>query len=337
MSRTSFAHLTPGRGERASGMVRVPGIEPAWEIPAFVLRGGDPGPTLAVTAGIHCAEYPGIAAALRLARETDPAELRGTLIVVPLVNTPGFYERSMYTNPRDGKNINRTFPGRPDGTPAERLTHFLTTELLSGSDAYVDLHGGDLIEALIPFTLYPRTGREAVDRQSEALAEAFDLDFILAVGADAVPGASYTAAAGLGVPAIIAEVGQQGILDPAAVERHVRGLRNVLIRLGMISGQEVLYASPRRLERFVWLRAPTQGLFYPAVSAGQTVEAGQPVGEVRDLFGEPVGDLRAPASGPVLFVVTALAVRRDDPLLGIGEEQSAEGRTVQGEHPNKTL
>jgi len=323
MSTVSFATLTPGRGERAHGMVRVPGIEPAWEIPAYVIRGRVAGPTLAVTAGIHGAEYPGIAAALRLARETDPAELRGTLIVVPLVNTPGFYERSMYTNPRDGKNINRTFPGSPDGTPAERLTHFLTTELIAGSDAYVDLHGGDLVEALIPFTLYQRTGRAAVDSQAEALAEAFDLDFILAVGAGAVPGASYTAAASLGVPAVIAEVGQQGILDPAAVERHVRGLRNVLIRLGMTSGQEVLYATPRHLERFVWLHASAPGLFYPAVSAGQTVEAGQPVGDVRDLFGETVQDLRAPAAGPVLFVVTALAVRQGDPLLGIGEISSS--------------
>lgn len=318
MSKASFVTLKPGRGERAHGMVRIPGIEPAWEIPAYVLRGKETGPTLAITAGIHCAEYPGIAAALRVAQETDPAELRGTLIILPLVNTPGFFERSMYTNPRDNKNINRTFPGKADGSPSERVTHFLTTELIKHADAYIDLHGGDVIEALIPFTLYQRTGRAAVDSQSEALAQAFDLDFVLAAEPDAIAGASYTAAAKLGIPAVITEVGQQGIFDPASVERHVRGIRNVLLRLKMVEGQEVLYANPKRLERFEWLHAKAQGLYYPAVGVGQNVEKGQAIGEVRDLFGEVQQELKAPESGPVLFIVTALAVRKGDPLIGIG-------------------
>src|SRR5438309_10972164 len=111
MSRTQFGGLAPEAGRRAVGWVGVPGVEPPWEMPAFVIRGRQPGPTLAVTAGIHAAEYPGIASATRLARDVDPAALRGTLIVVSPVNRPGFYERSMYTNPLDGKNINRTFPG----------------------------------------------------------------------------------------------------------------------------------------------------------------------------------------------------------------------------------
>jgi len=322
MSRTAFAGLKARRGERAQGMVRVPGVEPAWEMPAVVIRGAEQGPTLAVTAGVHCAEYPGIAAAIRLGQELDPAALRGTVIVVPLVNTPGFYERSMYTTPRDGKNINRTFPGRSDGSPSERVTHFLTTELLRGCDAYLDLHGGDMIEALIPFTIYPQTQVAAVDRTAEAMAEAFDLDYILAASPDAVPGASYTAAARMGIPAILAEVGQQGILDPGSVERHVRGVTNVLRQLGMLEGQQVRYASPRRLTRFAWLHAEAQGAFYPAVGAGEPVVEGQVVGEVRDLFGRPLQVLTAPAGGPVLFVVTALAVRKGDPLIGIGANQA---------------
>lgn len=318
MSKVSFAGLKPGKGERAQGMVAIPGVEPAWEIPAYVIRGKETGPTLAVTAGIHGAEYAGIGAALRLAQEADPAELRGNLIVVPLVNTPGFYERSMYTNPRDGKNINRTFPGKRDGSPSERVTHFLTNELIKGADAYIDLHGGDMIEALIPFTIYQRTGKADLDRRSEELAQALDLDFILAADAEAVPGASYTAAAVLGVPAVITEAGQQGVFESASVERHVRGTRNAMIRLKMVEGQEVLYANPRRLERFEWLRAKSDGLYYPTVGVGQNVEKGQAIGAIRDLFGEVQQELKAPESGAVLFVVSALAVRKGDPLIGIG-------------------
>src|SRR5438034_6530102 len=210
MSRTQFGGLAPDAGRRAVGWVRVPGVEPPWEMPAFVIRGRQPGPTLAVTAGIHAAEYPGIASATRLAREVDPAALRGTLIVVSPVNSPGFYERSMYTNPVDGKNINRTFPGDPAGSAAQRVTHFLTTELITGADAYVDLHGGDLIEALVPFAIYQQTGRADVDGRAQALADAYGLEYVLAAPADALRGTSYSAAARLGVPSILAEVGPPG-------------------------------------------------------------------------------------------------------------------------------
>lgn len=299
-------------------MLRVPGVEPAWEIPAFVIRGAESGPTLAITAGIHCAEYAGIAAAMRFAQEVDPATLKGTLIIAPLINTPGFYDRAIYTNPRDGKNINRTFPGKENGTASEKVTYFLTNEMIDGSDAYIDLHGGDMIESLIPFTLFQHTGKEKVDNVSEGIAQAFDLDYIVAAPPDAVPGASYTAAASLGVPGVITEIGQQGILEPASVERHVRGIANVLIRLGITQGQEVLYANPKRLSRFEWLRAKTDGAWHPSINVGQPVEEGKAIGEIRDLFGQPLQEIKAPLSGPVLFVVTAMAVRKGDTLLGIG-------------------
>jgi predicted deacylase len=326
MSRTYFAELKPKRGTRVQGVVSVPGVDPAWELPAFVIRGAKDGPTLAVTAGVHAAEYAGIAAAIQAGRTLDPQQLRGTVIIVPLVNTPGFYERSMYTNPRDGKNINRTFPGRSNGSTAERVTHFLTKELFTGADAYLDLHGGDVIESLIPFSLYQLTGKDEVDARSAELAEALDLDYILAVPPDSLHGGSYTAAAALGIPALIAEAGQQGIYDSAAAARHSRGLTNVLIRLGMVDGTEQRYGIPKRLARFAWLYADAQGLFYPSVAVGDLVQDGQNVGEIRDLFGEPLQTLHAEVSGPVLFLVTALAVNKGNPLMGVGTEEPGRSR-----------
>ncbi len=325
-SRASFAQLKPKRGARAQGFVRVPGLDPAWELPAFVIRGEEKGPTLAVTAGVHAAEYAGIAAAINAGRTVDPARLRGTMIIVPLVNTAGFYERAMYTNPRDGKNINRVFPGRANGSAAERVTHFLTQELFAGADAYIDLHGGDMIESLIPFSLYQITGKEKLDARSAELAEALDLDYILAVPSGSLQGASYAAAAALGIPALIAEAGQQGIYDKAAEARHTRGMGNVMIRLGMLDGTEQRYGIPKRLARFDWLYAKAQGLFYPGVAVGDLVQSGQAVGEVRDLFGEALQTLHADVSGPVLFLVTALAVRKGDPLMGVGTEEPGSSR-----------
>src|SRR5438309_11777757 len=118
MNRTQFGALAAEPGQRTHGWVRVPGVEPPWEMPAFVIRGRQPGPTLAVTGGIHAAEYPGIASATRLARAVDPAALRGTLIVVPPASRPGLYERSMHTNPVDGQNIHRTYAGAPADSAA---------------------------------------------------------------------------------------------------------------------------------------------------------------------------------------------------------------------------
>lgn len=319
MSIDSFGSLRPGPGEAARGWVAVPGVDPPWEIPAFVVRGTEPGPTLAVTAGMHAAEYPPIDAVARLCRTADPNAIHGTLIGIPLVNVPGFYERSLYVNPRDGKNVNRVFPGAADGSASERVARFLTDELFAGADAHVDVHAGDLVEALVPFTLYARTGDAALDDRSRAMAAAYGAPYMLGTNVDAVPGAAYAAAASLGVPAMIAEAGQQGIFDRASVERHVSGLRRVMSVAGLVDGDaEPPGGPPREMREFAWLRTDVSATYHPNVAVGDQVEEGQVIGELRDLFGETIRELPSPGSGVVLFLVTSLAVREGDPLLGVG-------------------
>ena len=180
------------------------------------------------------------------------------------------------------------------------------------------LHGGDLVESLIPFTIYRETGDPAIDARSRELADAYDLDYVLATPADAVPGASYAAAAALKIPAIIAEVGQQGIYEQDSVARHLRGLHNVLVNLEMQAGREERRHTPQLLKRFVWMYSSTAATYHPLVRVGEQVQEGRPVGELRDVFGDTVEKLDAPASGTVLFLVTSLAVRKGDPLLAIG-------------------
>lgn len=317
MGRTSFCNLRPEPEERVRGFVEVPGIEPAWEMPAWVVRGAEEGPTLAVTAGVHAAEYPPIAAATRFARSLDPASLKGTVIVVSLVNRPGFFARSLYVNPIDGQNLNRSFPGRPDGLPSERLAHFLMQELIGGADAYLDLHCGDLVEALVPFGSYRLTGDEELDDRSRRLVDAFGLPHVVVRAKDDLTGTAYAAAALAGVPAGLAEIGQQGIFEEASVAGHLAGLRNVLVSLGMVDAEYVPPAPPRRHMGSAWLRASVDAMWLPSVRCGDEVVAGQEVGELRDLFGELIERLQAPASGPVLFLVTSLAVPKDGPLLGV--------------------
>ena len=125
------------------------------EIPFAVIQGTRPGPRLLVTAGVHGSEFCSIEAAIRLMR-IPPEQIKGTLTILPIVNTQGFYKRSIYVMPQDGKNLNRMFPGRPDGSTSERVAHWLVTQAYPRADAYLDLHGGDLDEALVPFSIVPR-------------------------------------------------------------------------------------------------------------------------------------------------------------------------------------
>ncbi|MGB6772124.1 MAG: succinylglutamate desuccinylase/aspartoacylase family protein, partial [Candidatus Dormiibacterota bacterium] len=268
--------------------------------------------------GMHAAEYVPIEAVTRLTRWLDPTQLRGTVAAVLLVNSPGFYERSIYVNPRDGRNLNRSFPGDADGSPAEQVAAFLLEELIVGSDAYVDAHCGDLIEALSPFTLWTRAGDPAVAAKSQGMAAVYGFAHTLGVDPESVPGAAYASGALRGVPSIIAEIGQQGIVDEASVQGHFGGLQNVLAHLGMIQPVGGPVAAPVAMDRMVWQRTDISATYHPTVQVGDRVAEGQVVGEIRDIFGDTLSEVRAAAGGIVIFLVTSLAVKAGDPLIGVG-------------------
>ena len=124
------------------------------QIPYVDVRGAADGPHLTVIAGVHGTEYTSIAAVREFARSLDPAAVSGRVTAVPLVNLPAFWARSPFVVPDDGKNLNRCFPGDPSGTYAEALADAVFTRLVAGSDALLDLHAGDLPEALEPFAMY---------------------------------------------------------------------------------------------------------------------------------------------------------------------------------------
>lgn len=309
-------------GTRQELSLPIPGLDKTHAIPVIVLQGIEPGPTLTALAGVHGSEYGGISALLRLSQRISPTHLKGTLILAPLVSRAMFHQRSVYRSPMDGQNPNRSFPGHPEGSATQRLAHTVFQGLIQGSDYLVDLHAGDAIEALEPFSLYDGSAAEPVAQKARELALAFGLPYLLR---SSLSGSTYTAAARAGIPAIIAEIGGQGIWDPRAVERHLEGVGNVLCHLGMLSETPRQYPKPREFARFAWATAPQGGLFERKVEAGDTVEEGQPVGDLYDIFGRPVAQIPAPASGPVLFVNTALAISEGDPILGIAAGEMVGG------------
>jgi uncharacterized protein len=289
------------------------------DIPVVELTGAVDGPRLTVVAGVHGCEYAPMAAVRRWTKALAGRELRGSVRAVPVLNLPAFRARTPFLVPDDGKNLNRCFPGNPDGTLADRLAHAAFTQLIRGSDALIDVHAGDMVEALEPFALYDAGPAEA---RALELATAYGLGYVIRQepGPDrAVGGTTSTAAAEIGIPAIIAEAGGCGLVEAAAVAAHVHGLDQVLAVLGMTGPPATLAAAPVHLGRFLWLRSVIEGWWEPAVRPGEQVNEGQMLGTVSSLDGAQVlQSVTAPAPGVPMFITSSPAVAADGLLLGLG-------------------
>jgi predicted deacylase len=311
--------LVVERGATRRGFLKVgeTGAGPV-EMPVVVVHGARPGPTLCLTGGVHATEYPGQTAVRELTRQLDPATLAGTVIAVPVVNLPMFAARSGFVSPIDGLNLNRVAPGRPDGTMTELIAHTLFTEVLSLATHHIDCHGGDLGEALWPYAAYRVMGNADLDRTGEAMARCWSPGIITLFreGMPLIPtGTVTTEAAKRGIASILGECGSDNGLDPVDVQTHVRGITNVMQYLGMLSGTPAVAAHQLVATGQFVVHAQRGGLVRLAAAVGQTVDEGETLGEIWDVFGDVVETVRSPARGIVRLVWTRKVVSSGDPLL----------------------
>ncbi|WP_294474432.1 succinylglutamate desuccinylase/aspartoacylase family protein [uncultured Intestinimonas sp.] len=303
-------------GEKQSGVLRVEGC--GHELPLTVIRGGE-GETVLVTAGIHSAEYVGIQAGIELARELAPEQLRGTVILAPLVNVSGFAHRTMSTVYEDQKNLNREFPGTPSGTPAEQICHAIVTELLSRADVYIDLHSGDGYEALHPYAYYVGPVEKSVRERAFQIARRVEAEYL--VESPLTTGGAYNHASGMGIPSVLIERGGGGLWSRAEVEADKRDVRRILAYLGVLEAPPEAGEPVRDqlvLREAVYETAPETGCWYPALRPGDRFARGTVLGEVRDCFGERLHTCVARADGVVLYQTASLPVLKDGPMVAYG-------------------
>lgn len=305
-------------GARAHGVLEVPASGDAGaQLPITVVHGRRPGPMVAIVAGVHGSEFSPILALNRFAEELDPAALTGTVVLVHLANPPAFFGRTVYVSPADGRNLNRSFPGREDGTLTERTAHVLTTQVLARADVVVDVHSGDANEDLVPWVgFYARHGTPEVIARSRALAEASGIGIVVHFPQAPVGLAAslYTGAAAvaLGKPSFDIEVGGRGAIDLSAVALIRGTLVRVLQHLRVLPGTAAPAAAPLQVRERHSVRSEVAGVFLPSVSAGDRVSAGELLGEIRDTHGVLRQQLRAPVSGVVLVIFST-------PPVGVGE------------------
>jgi len=319
--------LSASPGERAAGWVSVEleGVEV--EIPVFLINGVEDGPTLGITAGIHGAEYACISGALQMGQTLDPSQLKGRVIVVPIANPAAFWQRSIYVCPLDGKNLYFEFPGREDGSASEVLAHWHVKEVISKSDYYVDLHDGDINEALQPFATSGASGNEEVDRASLGLAKALathsKVKYVVQGDAGTIGKGTVDIAASMGIPAALVESGGNGFWQ-SEMEVHTKGIEAVLRHLGMVEGPAEEEGELEVLRDFSVLVSEQTGFYYPETEVGQRVSKGDRIGVVRDYLGNELQVVEAPFSGVVLVLMTSLATnpgfvgRSDEALLAMG-------------------
>src|ERR1700719_1802481 len=152
--RTPFAVGTASAapGQKATGYLEVPaGVDAGTNIPVVVVNGAKPGPVLALVTGAHGTEYVSVIAVERLIVDIDPAEISGTVILIPLVNIASFEQKVPHVNPVDNKSMNRFYPGKADGTQMDRASFLITKDVVDRSDYLIDYHGGDLDESLTQY------------------------------------------------------------------------------------------------------------------------------------------------------------------------------------------
>jgi predicted deacylase len=309
-------------GETVSGWLVVPDAgDPGTRIPLSVVNGAKRGPVLALVAGTHGYEYTSIVALQRLLPKLDPARMSGAVILVHMANPPSFYGRRIYYGP-DGKNLNRMYPGKADGTLSERIAHALTTHVIAAATHLVDMHCGDGNESLRPYSYWTITGDAALDEASKQLALAFGLDHIVIDRERPQDPAKsvYTANTALlrGKPAITTESGGMGLTDHASVAAQEAGALSLIAHLGIMQAPSLRAERPVWIDRGEVLRAGATGVWQPLVEKMQSVATGTLLGRITDPFGKVLQEIRAPFAGEMLYVVATPPVSEGEPLGYVG-------------------
>ena len=310
------------RGQRAYGVLTVPaGSDAGYDIPVAVLHGAKPGPVLAIVSGAHGTEYASILAVEALIDAVNPANLSGTLVLVPMVNVLSFEKLTPHVNPIDGKSMNGRYPGDINGTQSDRASYVITKQVVEQCDHLIDLHGGDLDENLRPYSYWTVTGNKQQDEDSRAMVLAFGLDHIIISDRPKDPKASRfleNTATTRGKASFTAEAGRSGPVVAADVTVLVDGSIGVMRHLKMLAGTVKPMAHPVWVEKIVSVTADRKGVFHPTVDRDAHVVKGAKIGFVTDYLNRPLQDVTAPESGTIMFIRALPSLKEGDTMANIG-------------------
>ncbi len=305
------------RGTMATGQIVVPaGSDSGMSIAVAVIHGARPGPVVAFISGQHGTEYTTIIAMQRLIPRIDPAKLAGTVIVIPLVNTPSFISMTPARNPTDNKSMLGVWPGDSNGTQSSRAVALINKQVVERANVVLDFHGGDLDEDVgVPFTAAVRGGNAKQDSETVRLAVAYGVEHIQIIDRPLTSTAVGRRVDGQallhGAASILVGIGRVGTVTDADVKLAIDGCLNVLGALQMIDRPAPAAYTP------VWLDAAAPrisaqgpGAFFATVAPGKMVQKGDVLGYTTDFLGLKTGDITSPIDGLVVYVHGVPSMRR---------------------------
>lgn len=282
----------------------------AVHIPIQIRRAEAEGPVVFVTAALHGDEINGTGAIRHLIGDDDLRLLRGSLILVPVLNLLGFDRHSRYLP--DRRDLNRSFPGTISGSLARRMAHTIFQEIVLRADVGIDLH-----TASVRRTNYPSVRADLGDPNVRRVAEAFGCELILDSQG---PKGSFRREACLhGCPTLVMEGGEVCKVEPGIVESAVRGVKNVLRALEMLEGQPEHPAFQVAITKTKWVRAERGGFLKFHVGPGDIVERDQPLTTNTTLLGSERSVVHAPFDAVVVGMTTLPAISPGEPICSLGE------------------
>ena len=327
------ADLEAKPGEKVSGYVHVIGAE--FGIPVTLICGEKEGGTVLISGGVHNAEYVGIQAAMQLADELDPRKIAGNIIVIRLMNRTGFEHRTMSLTYEDGKNLNRVFPGNPNGTLSDRIAYTVVTEFFPKADYYVDLHCGDGFEGLVSYVYCTGAATPEVAAKSREMAEIAHVDYL--VTSMCGTGGAYNYAGSMGIPSILLERGHSSRWCEDLVAEDVHDVKNILRHLRILRGKSHIHGKPPiEVSPVIYEDAPVSGCWYPAKQPGETFKEGEVLGRICDYFGRELFVYRAKMGGIILYQTISLCIMKDTPMVSYGTwDEDTQGKIEVGSEIRK--
>jgi len=288
------------------------------QIPFTVICSKESGPTLCVTAGMDPTEYPAIAAAIKLSIDTKPENIRGNLIIVHVSNILGFWERK-YISSTDYKQLTSVFPGDVGGSTTEVMAHHIFQKFISQANYYLDLHGSDGPESMLGHSAYYVTGNKNVDEKSEAMAKALGYKYVephvIDMTSEPKRGATYKVSAMAGIPSALSELGEADYMYEEEVNGQFEAVRNVMRHLGMLNDEPARHTENQKIVDNTILYVNHSGLFYAKAKLGEFLEKDDVIGYVKDLYGNTLEVLKAPARGTIVTMLHNPVVEENEAVI----------------------
>ena len=302
-------------GQKLVVDIPLPGLytETTVDMPVHVVHGRREGPTLLVSAAVHGDEINGVEIIRRLLLQPQLQKLRGTLLVVPIVNVLGFHIQSRYLP--DRRDLNRSFPGREQGSLAARLAHIFLSEVVTLADLGIDIH-----TAAIHRDNFPQIRADMSLEPLAPLAKAFGAPMLIH---SAPPDGSLRHSAAVEqVPIMVYEAGEALRFDELSIRVGLRGVVNVMREMGMLSLKRKPPKPSVVLRSSTWVRAPSSGLVRMLVKLGDMVSKEDVLAFVGDAGGSDEEPIFSSSDGVIIG-------RTNLPLVYEGEAVFHVGRTRQ--------